>query len=59
MKVIINDPIGQATVPADCDFCFIWKGWDGRTETCAKTVITTGRDFGRPRGSIIKFILLK
>ena len=36
---------------ASSDFRLIWKVWDGRT-LCVKIVITTGRDCGRPRGSI-------
>ena len=27
---VLNDPLGQPTVPADC--CLILKFWDGRTE---------------------------
>ena len=48
---VINDPLGQPTIPAGSYFRLTLKfGTDGRT-TCAKIVITTGRDCGRPRGS--------
>ena len=47
---VINDPLGQPTVPAGSDFHLILKFWDGRT-TCVKIVITTGRDCGQPSGS--------
>ena len=52
---VINDPLGQPTVPAGSDCRFILKFWDWRTDwrtLCVKIVITTGRDCGRPRGSI-------
>ena len=42
---VINDPLGQPTVPADSDSRLILKFWDGRT-FCVKIVITTGRDCG-------------
>ena len=51
----INDPLGQPTVPAGSDCRWILKFCAGRTDgrtTCVKIVITTGRDCGRPRGSI-------
>ena len=51
---VINDPLGQPTVPAGSDCRLILKFWDGRTDRrtlCVKIVITTGRDCGRPRGS--------
>ena len=49
---VINDPLGQTHSLANRDHCFLlfcfarfWKvGTDGRT-ACAKTMITTGRDF--------------
>ena len=44
---VINDPLGQPTVPVGSDCRLIL---DGRT-LCVKIVITTGRDCGRPRGS--------
>ena len=44
---VINDPLGQPTVPA-CRLIFEVLG---RT-LCVKIVIITGRDCGRPRGSI-------
>ena len=54
--VIINDPLGQPTVPVGSDCRLILKFWtDGRT-LCVKIVITTGRDCGRPRGSIINIL---
>ena len=37
---VINDPIGQLTVPAGSDCRLILKFWDGRT-LCVKIVITT------------------
>ena len=56
---VINDPLGQPTVPAGSDCRWILKfcagHMDGQTKgrtTCVKIVITTGRDCGRPRGSI-------
>ena len=52
---VINDPLGQPAVPAGSDCRLILKFWDGRTDgrtLCVKIVITTGRDCGRPRGSI-------
>ena len=52
---VINDPLGQPTVPAGSDCRLILKFWDGRTDgqtLCVKIVITTGRDCGRPSGSI-------
>ena len=49
---IINDPLGQPTVPAYSDFRFILKIKYGRT-TCVKIVITIGRDCGHPPGSTI------
>ena len=51
---VINDPLGQPTVPTGSDCRLILKFWDGRT-LCVKIVITTGRDCGRPRGSIFLF----
>ena len=39
---VINDPLGQPTVPAGSDCRLILKFWDGRT-LCVKIVITTGR----------------
>ena len=47
--------------PAGSDCCLILKFWDGRTggstdgrtALCVKIVDTTGRDCGRPRGSIV------
>ena len=59
---VINDPLGQPTVPAGSDFRSTLKFCDGRTEEQAgvcmdgrtapvKIVINTGRDCGRPRGS--------
>ena len=45
---VINDPLSQPTVAAGSDFLI---ETDGLT-TCVKIVITTGRDCGRPRGSI-------
>ena len=48
---VINDPLGLPTNPLGCDCRLILKFWDGRT-ICVKIVITTGRDCGRPRGSI-------
>ena len=50
--VVINDPLDQPTVPAGSRL--ILKFWDGRTDG-RKIVITTERDCGRPRGSIIIF----
>ena len=47
---VINDPLGQPTVLAGSDCRLILKFWDGRT--LCEIVITTGRDCGRPRGSI-------
>ena len=49
---VINDPLGKPTVPAGSDCRLILKFWDGRTDTLCEIVITTGRDCGRPRGSI-------
>ena len=52
---VINDPLGQPTVPAGSDSRLILKFWDGRTEgrtLCVNIVITTSRNYGRPRGSI-------
>ena len=52
---VINDPLGQPTIPSGNDFHLILKFWDGRTDgrtTCAKLGITTGRDCGWPRGSM-------
>ena len=55
---VINDPLGQPTVPAGRDCRLILKFRDGRTDwrtLCVKIVITTGRrDCGRPRGSKFK-----
>ena len=51
---VINDPLGQPTVSVGSDCRLILKFFgrtDGRT-ICVKIVITTGRDCGRPRGSI-------
>ena len=48
---VINDLLGQPSVQAGSDCRLILKFWDGRT-LCVKIVITTGRDCGRPRGSI-------
>ena len=48
---VINNPLGQPTVPAGSDCRLLLKFWDGRT-LCVKIVITTGRDCGRPCGSI-------
>ena len=55
---VINDPLGQPTVPAGSDCRVILKFCDGRTDGLTDTlcenmkiVITTGRDCGRPRGS--------
>ena len=31
---VINDPLGQGTVPAGSDFRLIFKFWDGRTDMC-------------------------
>ena len=42
---VINDPLGQPTVPAGSDCRLILKFWDGRI-LCVKIVITTGRDCG-------------
>ena len=56
---VINDPLGQPTVPAGSDCRLISKFWDGRTDgrtLCVKLVITTSRDCGRPRGSIFLMI---
>ena len=61
---VINDPLGQPTVPAGSECRWILKFCAGRTyirtygqtdgrTTCVKIVITTGRDCGRPRGSTI------
>ena len=50
---VINDPLRQPTVPTGSDFRSILKFCDGWT-TCVKIVITTGRDCGRPRGSILE-----
>ena len=53
---VINDPLGQPTDPAGGDCRFILKFWDGRMDRGQKDVreivMTTGRDCGRPRGSI-------
>ena len=49
---VINDLLGQPTIPAGSDCRLILKFWDGRT-LCVKIVMTTGRDYGRPRGSMI------
>ena len=58
-REVINDPLGQPTVPGSEDqFCFgrFWKvkrtyrRTYGRTEW-VNIVITTGQDCGRPRGS--------
>ena len=43
------DPLGQPTVPAGSD-CRLWR------TLCVKIVITTGRDCGRPRGSILSYL---
>ena len=50
---VINDPLGQPTVPASWVIVtWFWSfGTDGRT-LCVIIVITTVRDCGRPRGSI-------
>ena len=43
---VINDPLGQPTVPAGSDCRLILKFWDGRTyrrTLCVNIVITTGR----------------
>ena len=59
---VINDPLGQPTVPAGSNCCWILKFCVGRTyvrtdgRTCVKIVITTGWDCGRPRGSILSLI---
>ena len=50
---VINDPLGQPTVPAGSDCGLILKFWDGRTDILCEIVITTGRNWGRPRGTII------
>ena len=48
---VINDPLGQTHILASSqmlclfEICFALKSGDGRT-TCAKTMITTGRDCG-------------
>ena len=56
---VINEPLGQPTVPAGSDCRLILKfGTDGRT-LCVKIVITTGRDCGRSRGSIYKTLKYK
>ena len=47
-----NDPLGQSTVPVTSDCRLIFNFWDGRTDNCVKMVIITGRDCGRPSGSI-------
>ena len=57
---VINDPLGQPTIPAGSDCRWIWSFVpdgqpDGRT-TCVKIVITTGRDCGRSRGSIYRHV---
>ena len=42
---VINDPLGQPTVPAGSDRRLILKFWDGRTDgrtLSVKIVITTG-----------------
>ena len=54
--VVINDPLGQPTIPAGSDCRLILKFWDGRTDgrtdtKCVKIVITIGQDCGRPHGS--------
>ena len=50
---VINDPLGQLTVPAGSDCYLILKFGDGWTDghVRVKIVITTGRDCGRPCGS--------
>ena len=55
---VINDPLGQPTVPAGSDCRLILKFWDGRM-LCVKIVITTGRDCGRPRGSRTAHVLFR
>ena len=54
-EVVINDPLGQTTV-IFVIFAWFWSfGTDGRTDgqtLCVKILITTGRNCGRPRGSI-------
>ena len=52
-KGVINDPLGQPTVSAGNDCRLTLNFWDGRTDRRVKIVITTGRNCGRPRGSII------
>ena len=52
---VINDPLGQPTVPAGSDCRLILKFWEVRIRTdgrtlCVKIVITTGQDYGWPRG---------
>ena len=55
----INDPLGQSRQLRSLfslENFFLrylekWGRMDGQT-TCAKIIITTGRDLGRPRGSI-------
>ena len=49
---IINDPLGQLTVPASSDCSLIVKFWDGRTDNLCEIMITTCRDPGQSRGSI-------
>ena len=56
---VINDPLGQPTVPAGSDCRLILKFWEGRTDgrtLHVKIVITTSRDCGRPRGSIKPYV---
>ena len=42
---VINDPLGQPTVPADSDCRLILKFWDGRTD--GRTDIWTDRQTDR------------
>ena len=49
---VINDPLGQPTVPAGSDCRLILKFWDGLTDALCEN---SDHYFGRPRGSIHYF----
>ena len=49
---VINDPLGQTHSLASSEHCFLlfcfarFEKWTDERTTCAKTMITTGRDCG-------------
>ena len=51
---VINDPLGRQWLSLDCEVLGRTDGRTDRRTLCVRIVITTGRDCGRPRGSIYR-----